>query len=294
MSDNQNTITDPIQTSDQNPKMRVAKAIARAGICSRRDAEKLVLAECVSINGKLITTPNINVYQTDKITVNGKIIPQIEPARLWLYHKPVGVICTNKDADNRRTIFDDLPPTLPRVISVGRLDLNSEGLLLLTNDGDLAKKLENPQNNYKRVYKVRVYGRINLKKLKSLENGITIDNIHYAKIIATPSQNINADNAEKTPLNIWLKVVLSEGKNREIRKIMEHLGYRVSRLIRISFGEFHLKQLKKSEVMEVSKGEVYLKAKGGKPKKSWAKAKPKPKAKINKRRNKQKNQTRQN
>ncbi len=271
MNDMQNKEIIPKNSENTKDEMRIAKAIARAGICSRREAERLVVDKCVSINGKIIPSPNVNVTKSDIIKINGKQIPKIEPSRLWLYHKPVGVICTNKDEKVRKTIFDDMPSYLPRVISVGRLDINSEGLLLLCNDGELARKLETPSNNHKRIYKVRVFGRVDIKNLKRLENGIVIDSVRYAKIIAEPMQAIDPSN--KSPLNIWLKIILTEGKNREIRKVMEHLGYKVSRLIRISFGEFHLKQLKKSQVIEVSKGEIYLKAMGGKAKKTWAKAK---------------------
>ena len=259
--------------TSENTEMRLAKAIARAGICSRRDAEKLIADERVSVNGKMITSPATSVNMADKIVVDGKRIPAFEPTRLWTYHKPAGLINTTRDEKGRDTIFEDLPAELPRVITIGRLDLNSEGLLLLTNDGDFARKLELPANGWERTYRVRVHGAVNQNRLKALENGITIDGVRYDRIKA------HMENDSQISANTWLKVTLVEGKNREIRRVMEHLGYPVNRLIRVSYGPFALADLKKSEVREVTAGQIKLKALGEKPKQSWAKAKPKNKVK---------------
>ncbi len=259
--------------TENNTEMRIAKAIARAGVCSRRDAEKLITDERVSVNGKMITSPATTVRPADKVVVDGKKIPAFEPTRLWLYHKPAGLITTNRDDKGRDTIFNDLPAEMPRVISIGRLDLNSEGLLLLTNDGDFARKLELPSNGWERTYRVRVHGRIDTRRLKALESGITIEGVRYDAIKA------HMENKEQISANTWLKVTLTEGKNREIRRVMEHLGYPVNRLIRVSYGQFALNDIKKSEVREVTQGQIKLKALGEKPKASWAKAKPKKKVK---------------
>ena len=259
--------------ADTNMEMRLAKAIARAGICSRRDAEKLIVDERVSVNGKMVVSPATTVHTTDKIVVDGKKIPAFEPTRLWTYYKPCGLVTTNRDEKGRETIFEDLPQDMPRVITIGRLDINSEGLLLLTNDGDLARTLELPSNGWERTYRVRVHGRLNAERLKSLENGITIEGVKYDSIKAT------MENDEQISSNTWIKVTLVEGKNREIRRVMDHLGYPVNRLIRVSYGPFSLSDMNKSEVREVTAGQIRLKALGEKPKASWAKAKPKNKVK---------------
>lgn len=222
---------------------RIAKYMARRGVCSRRQAEELIKQKRVTVNGRLIESPALNVEGTEEILLDGEKLPQIQQTRVWLYHKPVGLLTTHKDTADRPTVFDNLPPDMPRVISVGRLDLNSEGLLLLTNDGELSRKLELPQNGWSRRYKVRVHGRVNSDKLKELENGVVIDGVQYGKVkIELESQNGS---------NSWLLITLNEGKNREIRKLMRFIGLDVARLIRLSYGPFQLGSLQKGEVKEV-------------------------------------------
>lgn len=222
---------------------RIAKFMARSGVCSRREAEEIIKQKRVTVNGETIESPAFNVNGDEKILLDGEKLPQIEQTRLWLYHKPAGLLTTHKDTANRATIFDNLPPYMPRVISVGRLDLNSEGLLLLTNNGALSRQLELPQNGWKRRYKVRVHGFVDKKKLTELEKGVTIDSVEYGAVkIEFDGQN---------SANAWLSITLSEGKNREVRKLMKHIGLEVSRLIRLSYGPFQLGSLKRGEVREV-------------------------------------------
>ncbi len=221
---------------------RIAKFIARSGVCSRRAAEELILQQRVTLNGQVINSPAINVEPTDKILIDGEKLPEIEQTRLWLYYKPVGLITSHKDS-SRPTVFDNLPDYMPRVISVGRLDLNSEGLLLLTNNGELSRLLELPQNGWSRRYKVKVHGSVTQQKLDSVTNGVTIDGINYGPV------KIAIDNTQGS--NTWLTITLTEGKNREIRRLMQHIGLDVARLIRLSYGPFQLGSLKKGEVKEV-------------------------------------------
>lgn len=221
---------------------RIAKFIARSGVCSRRAAEELILQQRVTLNGQVINSPAVNVEPTDKILIDGEKLPAIEQTRLWLYYKPTGLITSHKDS-SRPTVFDNLPIGMPRVISVGRLDLNSEGLLLLTNDGELSRLLELPQNGWTRRYKVKVHGQVTQQKLDSVSNGVTIDGINYGPV------KIAIDNTQGT--NTWLTITLFEGKNREIRRLMQHIGLEVARLIRLSYGPFQLGSLKKGEVKEV-------------------------------------------
>ena len=222
---------------------RIAKYLARAGVCSRREAEKLIIQERVTVNGKVIDSPAFNVEGDEKIKVDGEKVAAPEQTRLWLYHKPTGLVTTHSDTQGRPTVFDNLPAGLPRVISVGRLDLNSEGLLLLTNNGELSRLLELPQNAWSRRYKVRVHGMLDKKKLADLENGAVVDGIQYGSVKIT----IESEQGS----NAWLSVTLSEGKNREIRKLMKSVGLEVARLIRLSYGPFQLGALKKGEVKEV-------------------------------------------
>ena len=222
---------------------RLAKFMARSGVCSRRDAEELIKQKRVTVNGEIIDTPAYNVEGTEKILLDGEKLPEIEQTRLWLYHKPAVLLTTHKDTEARATVFEHLPIGLPRVISVGRLDLNSEGLLLLTNNGELSRKLELPENGWSRRYKVRVHGFVNKNKLADLAKGATVDGINYGPVkVELESQN---------GTNSWLVVTLSEGKNREIRKLMKSIGLEVARLIRLSYGPFQLGSLKKGEVREV-------------------------------------------
>ncbi len=232
---------------------RIAKIIARAGLCSRRDAEKLIFDHRVKVNGKVITSPAINICKGDKITVDGKILPNEEPTRLFLYHKPKGLVTTHKDEQGRITVFDDLYnryKDLPRIISVGRLDLNTEGLLLLTNDGGLSRYLELPSTGWKRKYRVRVNGKINQERLSSLKDGITIDGVCY-KSIEVKLEEIPKEKRKHMGVNSWLFVSLREGKNREIRRVMEALGLKVTRLIRTDYGPFSLGKIPRGEITEV-------------------------------------------
>ena len=223
---------------------RIAKRIARAGLCSRRDAERWIEAGRVSVNGKTLESAACVVSGSDKIVVDGKVLPSDEGTRLFLYHKPAGLVTTHKDDRERETVFDKLPPELPRVVSVGRLDLNTEGLLLLTNDGGLSRFLELPSTGWTRKYRVRVKGKVDVKRLDALKDGITVEGVHYKSIIASLDQ-------EQAGANAWITVVLREGKNREIRRVMEALNLQVSRLIRTSYGPFNLGKLPVGGVQEI-------------------------------------------
>ena len=230
-------------TTGSSQKERIAKRMARAGLCSRREAERWIEAGRVSVNGRKLETAAFTVDQNDKITVDGNDIPTLERPRLWRYHKPPGLVTSHKDEKGRDTVFDKLPEELPRVISVGRLDLNSEGLLLLTNDGELARRLELPATGWKRKYRVRVHGHPKEADLQQLAKSLTIDGVRYGSIEGTIDSSKGA--------NSWLTISLREGKNREIRKVMEHLGYTVSRLIRTSYGPMSLGDLRPGAVEEV-------------------------------------------
>ncbi|MGA0411439.1 MAG: pseudouridine synthase [Candidatus Puniceispirillales bacterium] len=223
---------------------RIAKAIARSGLCSRREAERWILNGKVKLNNKILTECGTNVTPDDIIEVNGQPLPNKAITKLWLYHKQRGYLVTNNDPEGRLTIFDQLKEkSETRFISVGRLDMDSEGLLLLTNDGDLARKLELPSTGWLRKYRVRVHGYVNARDLEPLKNGITVDGIKYGRIDATLDRQQGS--------NAWLTLSFREGKNREIRKVMNHLGYNVNRLIRISFGPFNLRNLPSGELEEV-------------------------------------------
>ena len=228
---------------NQKKSERLAKTIARAGLCSRREAERWIKASRIKVDGKLIISPAITVNEQSIIEVDGKPLPKIQQTRLWRYHKPAGLLTSHSDPEGRPTVFENLPLDLGHVISVGRLDLNSEGLLLLTNDGELARRLELPSLNWKRKYRVRVRGKVNEVKLKSLKNGVTISGIKY--------RSIEAKLDSETRTNAWLTLTLTEGKNREIRKVMEHIDLNVNRLIRISFGPFRLAQLGRNQINEI-------------------------------------------
>jgi 23S rRNA pseudouridine2605 synthase len=222
---------------------RIAKLLARSGLCSRRDAERWIAAGRVSIDGVVLTSPAINVTPGMAVAVDGKPIPLKEPARLWRYHKPRGLVTTARDPQGRPTVFEALPETMPRVISVGRLDLSSEGLLLLTNDGGLARQLELPSGGWVRRYRARVRGAVDPQALRDLAKGITIDEMNYGPVQAALERQQGS--------NAWLSIALKEGKNREIRRICEHLGWPVSRLIRVAFGPFELGDLAPGAVEEV-------------------------------------------
>ncbi len=225
------------------PGDRIAKVLSRAGVASRREAERMIQAGRVEVNGKKIDSPALNVTAEDKIKVDGKPMREPEPARLWLYHKPQGLVTTTSDEKGRATIFDGLPEDLPRVMSIGRLDLNSEGLLLLTNDGAIKRRLELPSTGWLRKYRVRINGRPKDEEFAPLRRGLTLDGERFQPMTVTLDRQQGA--------NAWLSIGLREGKNREIRRAIEDLGFSVNRLIRVSYGPFQLGTLKPGEVEEL-------------------------------------------
>jgi 23S rRNA pseudouridine2605 synthase len=222
---------------------RIAKAIARAGLCSRREAEAWIAVGRVAVNGALVASPALNVTAADRITVDNEPLPARERTRLFLYHKPRGLVTTHADPQGRSTIFDSLPKDLPRLLSVGRLDLNTEGLVLLTNDGGLERALELPSTGWLRRYRVRAHGRVNPERLAALRGGIAIDGVRYGAIDAHVDREQGA--------NVWLTFAMREGKNREVKNVLGHLGLAVNRLIRISFGPFQLGALPEGAVEEI-------------------------------------------
>ncbi len=249
---------------------RIAKVIARAGVCSRREAERLIAEDRVAVNGERLDSPAVNVTATQRITIDGEVLPAPAPPRLWRYHKPAGLITSASDPQGRPTVFASLPPELGRLLSVGRLDMNSEGLLLLTNDGALKRRLELPASGWIRRYRVRVHGRVEPRKLAGLEQGVRVDGVDYGPI--------RAELERQTGANAWLKMALTEGKNREVRKVLEHVGLAVNRLIRVAYGPFQLGRLPRRGLDEVSAKVLaeQLGLGGGGRKIGTAKAKPKP------------------
>ena len=232
--------------ADETPKGdRIAKVLARAGVASRRDSEKLIEAGRVKVNGRKIFSPALNVHPSDKIEFDGEPIEPPGEPRLWLYHKPIGLVTSARDEKGRETVFDSLPEFLPRVVSVGRLDMSSEGLLLLTNDGGLKRTLELPSTGWTRRYRVRIKGYPQENAFEPLTQGITVEGERF--------QPMTVQMDRKTGANFWLTIGLKEGKNREIRRAMEFLGFTVNRLIRISYGPFQLRELKPGEVEEVKR-----------------------------------------
>ena len=243
---------------------RIAKVMARAGLCSRREAERWISQGRVRVNGAVLETAACVVSADDQVEVDGKAVGSAEKTRLFLYHKPAGLVTSHSDEKGRETVFDALPAALPRVVSVGRLDLNTEGLLLLTNDGGLSRYLELPTTGWSRRYRVRVLGNVDEKQLAALKDGITVEGVWYKSIQAKLE-------SASSGANKWLSVTLREGKNREIRRVMEALGLQVNRLIRTGYGSFELGQLKPGEVKEITESilraqiQGYFKDKKGQP-----------------------------
>jgi 23S rRNA pseudouridine2605 synthase len=231
------------ETASEEKGDRIAKVIARAGICSRRDAEKLIAEGRVALNGETVTQQGVRAGENDVVSVDGKPLIEPEPARLWRYHKPTGLVTTHRDEKGRPTVFANLPNHLGRVVSVGRLDFNSEGLLLLTNDGEIARRLEMPASGWVRKYRVRLFGKVTQADLDKLAQGRTIDGVRYEPVIA--------DLERSKGVYSWALVSLKEGKNREVKRLMESLGLKVARLIRVQFGPFHLGQLAEGAVEEI-------------------------------------------
>ncbi len=232
------------EETDPKPGERVAKILARAGVASRREAEKLIEQGRVALNGRTLTTPAVLAGPDDVLTLDGEKIAAKQPPRLWRYHKPQGLVTTHRDEQGRRTVFDALPDDLPRVISVGRLDLNSEGLLLLTNDGALARAMELPETGWTRRYRVRAFGKADARALAVLKKGVEVDGERFGPIDVKVER--------ETQSHVWLLVSLKEGKNREVRRALAAVGLTVNRLIRVSYGPFQLGNLEPGKVEEVS------------------------------------------
>ncbi|MFN3353604.1 MAG: pseudouridine synthase [Brevundimonas sp.] len=231
---------------------RIAKVMARAGYASRREVERLIGLGRVAVNGRILDTPATLVTREDKITVDGKPIGSAQSTRVWRYHKPVGLLTTHNDPQGRPTVFDALPSTLPRTISVGRLDINSEGLLLLTNDGELSRALEMPTTGWVRQYRARARGRITQEQLDRLKDGAFVDGVRYGPMEATLDKvKTPSGEDEKAAANLWVSVSIAEGKNREVRKVLESVGLKVNRLIRLAYGPFQLGTLPVGAVEEV-------------------------------------------
>lgn len=245
MTDENPQATGPKDTGDNAARDRIAKVMARAGVASRREAERMIVEGRVTVNGKVIDSPALDVLPFDRITVDGKKLEEPQQTRLWLYYKPIGLVTSQSDEKGRQTIFDALPRDLPRVMTVGRLDLNSEGLLLLTNDGELKRQLELPSTGWLRRYRVRVNGQPSDLTFAPLRRGATVEGEEFAPM------EIRLDSQQGA--NAWLTVGIREGKNREIRRAMSHVGLQVNRLIRIGYGPFKLTGLEKNEVTEVKR-----------------------------------------
>ena len=239
----QGKITSQAEAASALEPMRIAKYLARAGHGSRRDVERMIGEGRVAVDGSTLASPALNVTGAERIEVDGRPVAGIERTRLWLYHKPSGLLTTNRDPEGRPTVFATLPDTLPRVVSVGRLDFNTEGLLLLTNDGGLARLLELPSTGWLRRYRVRAHGRVTQEQLDALREGVAVDGVLYGAVEAEIEREQGA--------NVWLVVGIREGKNREVKRVLAHIGLDVNRLIRVSYGPFQLAELKPGEVKEV-------------------------------------------
>jgi 23S rRNA pseudouridine2605 synthase len=232
-------------------KERIAKVMARAGLCSRRDAERWIADRRVAVNGAVLESPAFTVSPSDKIIVDGKPLPQLEKTRLFVFHKPAGCVTTSRDEQDRTTVFDILPDDLPRLITVGRLDMNTEGLLLLTNNGALSRYLEMPKTGFKRRYRVRVHGYVSQSKLDKLKDGLSYEGVQYG-----PIEAVLETEKDRSAANSWVGIAIREGKNREVRNIMRALGLNVTRLIRTSYGPFTLGTLAREAVREISADEI--------------------------------------
>jgi 23S rRNA pseudouridine2605 synthase len=233
-----------------NEPQRIAKLLARAGIASRREIERMIADRRIAIDGVPIETPATILTSLTGVTVDGKPVAPPKAAKLFCFHKPSGVLTAERDPQGRRTIYDVLPKGLPRVVPVGRLDLNTEGLLLLTTDGELKRQLELPSTGVVRSYRARAYGNVSQAQLEELIHGIEIDGVRYG--------SIDANLERRTGANTWVEMRLTEGKNREVRRVLEHLGLRVSRLIRTSYGPFGLGDLEKGEVAEIDRNQLFM------------------------------------
>lgn len=229
---------------------RIAKALARAGVGSRRDIERMIAEGRIAIDGEVLTSPALNITNLANVTVDGEPVAGIAPAKLYRFHKPAGFLTAARDPAGRPTIMDILPPSLPRVVPVGRLDMNTEGLLLLTTDGELKRALELPSSGVPRVYRVRAFGEVTQKVLEALADGISIEGVHYGPILA--------DIERKTGHNLWLVVTIREGKNREVRRVLEHVGLQVNRLIRVAYGPIGLDDLPPRMADEIPDSDVAL------------------------------------
>lgn len=247
-------VHDPLRTpggdEGQSPEgggERIAKALARAGVASRREVERLIAEGRVAVNGRTLSSPAVRIASDDILTVDGEVVGEAEPVRLFRYHKPPGLVTSHKDPQGRPTVFQGLPQGLPRLISVGRLDLATEGLLLLTNDGGVARALELPSTGLVRRYRARAFGRITQDRLDALKAGVTVDGVRYGPVEAV----IDKARDGASGANLWITVTLSEGKNREVRKVLESVGLKVNRLIRLAYGPFALSTLPPGEIEEV-------------------------------------------
>lgn len=238
----------PAPASAATGPQRIAKLLARAGVASRRDIERMIAEGRIALNGAVLTTPATLLKDLGGVTVDGKPVAEPEPTRLFLFHKPAGTLTTARDPKGRRTIYDVLPKDLPRLQPVGRLDMNTEGLLLLTTDGELKRALELPANAVERKYRVRVYGRVEQAALEALSEGVTIEGVRYGSILA--------DLERRTGANAWLTMTLTEGKNREVRRVAEYLGLKVTRLIRTAYGPFTLGESEPGAIAEASPADV--------------------------------------
>ncbi len=243
-----------MEKDEESKGERIAKVMARAGLCSRRDAEKWIEVGRVKVNGKVLTSPALAVTPSDKIEVDGEPLQKAEKTRLFLYHKPEGLVTTNRDEKGRQTIFDALPKEIGRVVTVGRLDLTTEGLLLLTNDGELSRYLELPATGWVRKYRVRAHGRVTQDRLDRLKDGMRWQGVKYGPIEAVLETSQGS--------NSWIEVSLTEGKNREVRNVMEALGLQVNRLIRLSYGPYQLGQMPKGAVLEIKHQQLREQIKG--------------------------------